>query len=161
MIISRKPDEVNDVAIITIDSVICGRIEIDESKIINFVEPLIGFENKHRFVLLQTKEGPMFWLQSIDDPSLAFCVLAPFEAGLDFDISIGPQDVTDLGAKDVTEIDLYSIMVLDKDPAKIRTNLRAPILISREHNKAKQIIVDDHSLPVQLFLKDIIPEQSA
>ena len=55
MIISRKPDEVNDVAIITIDSVICGRIEIDESKIINFVEPLIGFENKHRFVLLQTK----------------------------------------------------------------------------------------------------------
>ena len=146
---------------ISIDTAMCGTVEIDDSNILHFDEPLLGFDKTQRFVILQTSHGPMFWLQSIEDPKLAFCILDPFEAGLDPDMSLLATDLAEIGAQSLEEVKVYSIVVLDPDPQQIRTNLRAPILVSTSSNKAKQVILDDQSLPVQLFLKDLVPEESA
>lgn len=148
-------------ASISIDTVMCGTVEIDDSKIIHFEDSLLGFEGKQRFTLLQTAHGPMFWLQCIDDPTLAFCVLDPFAAGLDPDMALMESDLKAIGVEQLKDVNVYTIVVLDEDPAKIRTNLRAPILVSNISNKAKQVIIDDQSLPVQLFLKDLATKETA
>ena len=146
---------------ISIETAMCGSVEIDDSNILQFDDALLGFNEIHRFVILQTAHGPMFWLQSIEDPKLAFCILDPFEAGLDPDMTLLATDLAAIGASSLEEVKVYTIVVLDQDPKKIRTNLRAPILVCTSSNKAKQVILDDQSLPVQLFLKDLVPEETA
>ena len=44
-----------------------GEIEVEESTIIEFVQPIIGFPEHKSFVLLPTSEdSPFVWLQSIE-----------------------------------------------------------------------------------------------
>jgi flagellar assembly factor FliW len=144
------------VATIRVQTLLKGTIEVDEQQVITFTTPLLGFDQLSRFVMFQTKPGPLYWLQAIDDAQAAFCVLAPFEAGLDPEMELSTQDVADISNGEADDLVVYTMLVLDRDPAKIRTNLRAPILLSRSSSKAKQIILNDSRLPVQFFLTDLV-----
>ena len=56
-----------------------GAIEIKETEIIKFPEGLLGFNHLHEYVLLKDpKQEPFLWLQSLEDPNLAFVVVSPF-----------------------------------------------------------------------------------
>ncbi len=156
----QTQDKESTVGTISIETVMCGNVEFDDTKIIHFDGELLGFADRHRYALLQTSHGPLFWLQCIDDSKLALCVLDPFEAGIDPDMSINQSDMDAIGAQSLDDIKVYTVVVLDEDPTKIRTNLRAPILVCNSTNRACQVILDDQSLPVQLFLKDLVPESA-
>ena len=80
---------------------------------------------------------------------------APFQAGLEARMVISPADVTDIGATGVEDIDVYSLVVLDRDPAQRRTNLRAPILVCRTTRRAKQVVLTYPKLPIKFLLRDI------
>jgi flagellar assembly factor FliW len=61
-----------------IDTTRFGPIEVDETRIITVVGGLLGFPHATRFALIQTgDESLFFWLQSVQDPSLAFVVCDP------------------------------------------------------------------------------------
>ena len=52
-----------------------GTIEIDESLTITFPKGILGFPTHKSFALIQPNEDDLFfWLQSIEDPALAFVV---------------------------------------------------------------------------------------
>ena len=54
-----------------------GEIEIEENRIFNFVMPIIGFDMLHKFIILDPNKDTLFkWLQSIEDPALAFPICA-------------------------------------------------------------------------------------
>ena len=132
-----------------------GRVEVPADQITTFIAPLLGFENLRRFYIYQTEPGPMHWLQSLDDPRVAFCLLAPFAAGLDPDVEIGLGDVADIGALGLDDIDVYTIVVLDRDPREIRTNLRAPVLVGRRSGLAKQLVLNNPRLPIRFRLCEL------
>ena len=135
-----------------------GMIEVPEQDLITFVSPLLGFESLKRFLIYQTRPGPMVWLQSVEDPAAAFCLLDPFAAGLDPDMEIAAADIADIGAKSAAEVTVYTMLVLDQDPAQIRTNLRAPILIGKLTQRAKQVVLNDPKLPIRFHLRDAKPK---
>lgn len=55
-----------------------GKFSVSENKIIHFVRGIPGFEKLRRFVLLDhNSEGSLKWLQSIDDPDVAFLLTTP------------------------------------------------------------------------------------
>ena len=61
-----------------IDSTRFGRIVVDETRVITFPAGLVGFPDHNHFALVQTGEETFFfWLQSLDDPSLAFVLTDP------------------------------------------------------------------------------------
>lgn len=140
---------------ITVKTMLRGEVAVPADHVITFVQPVLGFDRLTTFIIYQTQSGPMYWLQSLEDPTVSFCLLAPYEAGIDPDIELGTEDVIDLGARDHAELTLYTTVVLDDDPAQIRTNLRAPILVCRRTGRAKQLVINDTRLPVRLHLKDI------
>ncbi len=141
-----------------ITTVFGDQITISDSQITTFISPLIGFDHLRQFVFFQKQDGPLSWMQSLDDPQVAFCVLAPFSAGLDPDMDIAGDDVSDIKAAGTDDIDVFTLVVLDQDRAKIRTNLRAPILVGKTSRLAKQIIVDNPQLPLQFPLKALLDE---
>jgi flagellar assembly factor FliW len=147
------------VATLTINTLIKGPIDISDDQLISFITPLLGFPgNLKRWLIYQTHSGPNYWLQSVEDEKVGFCLLAPFEAGLDPDIEMSTEDVTDIGAKDASDIDLYTMVVLDPNPTQHRTNLRAPILVCRSTRLAKQVVLNNSQLPIKYYLRDLKPQ---
>jgi flagellar assembly factor FliW len=156
MIITEKEPTV---ATRSINTLIKGPVVINDEDLVTFIAPLFGFSGKLKnWYIYQTQEGPSYWLQSVDDEKVGFCLLAPFKAGLDPDIELSTEDVTDIGAASTLDIDVYTMVVLDADPKQTRTNLRAPILVCRKTRLAKQIVINDSKLPIKFYLRDLKPK---
>ena len=140
---------------VAVKTLLKGVIEVPVNDILHATSGILGFEQLATFHIYQTQPGWMSWLQSVEDPAVSFCILNPFAAGIDLDIELGSEDIGDLGARTADDLQLYTTVVLDDDPAQIRTNLRAPILVCRRTGRIKQMIIDDPRLPVRLYLKDL------
>ena len=55
-----------------------GAVSIDATRVIVFPKGLLGFPDRTRFCLIEPADDAcFFWLQSCDDPSLAFVVTDP------------------------------------------------------------------------------------
>ena len=55
-----------------------GKIEISEDRLITIPEGLFGFEDYTKFALVDSDYEPFIWLQSCEDPNLAFLIVDPF-----------------------------------------------------------------------------------
>jgi hypothetical protein len=65
-------------ALMEIQSSRFGVLNVDEQRIIQFPQGLLGFPSHKRFALIQTgPEKCFFWLQCADEPNLAFVVADP------------------------------------------------------------------------------------
>ena len=53
-----------------------GDVTVGADTLLHFPRGIVGFPDARRFVFLHAGEaqGPIYWLQSVDDPSLAFLV---------------------------------------------------------------------------------------
>ena len=62
-----------------------GDISIDEARVIQMREGMLGFEQLKRYVLLMHDEKiPFWWLQSVKDGSVAFVVINAFAVKPDY-----------------------------------------------------------------------------
>ena len=130
-----------------------GPLEIDPEKVITFTQPIVGFQEYRRYVLLPGPgSGEVKWLQSTDSGELAFILMDPLQVCSDYRVELRAEELRELAVTRVEELDVYTLVVVPQDPAKIRTNLRAPILISPKHRLGKQTILENSPYPIQFFL---------
>ncbi|MBS3908388.1 MAG: flagellar assembly protein FliW [Actinobacteria bacterium] len=125
-----------------------GVVEIDEDKIIRFVESIPGFPDAKEFVLIPHKENsPLAWLQSTELADVAFVVIEPWAYFKDYNPAISEWDLEKLEAAEEGEADceasllVLSILTIPGDPKKITANLTAPIIINLRNNLAIQVIL--------------------
>ena len=130
-----------------------GSIEIDDGAILTFTQPIIGFQEFRRFVLLDgTGADHIKWLQSVDAGDLAFILMDTRSVVPDYNIRLRADELTELAVASVDDLEIYTLVVVPKDPKQVRTNLKAPILINPQQRLAKQTILDKSSYPVQFSL---------
>ena len=65
-----------------------GEIDIDESKIITFTEPILGFPDSKKFVLLDNAKSLFKWLQSTENKELAFVMIDPLQIMDNYEVSV-------------------------------------------------------------------------
>lgn len=120
-----------------------GEIEIEENRIFDFVMPIIGFDELKKFIVLDPSPDTMFkWLQSIEDPSLAFPIISV--AALDYDYSINLSDnvVNDLKITNPESLLVMNITSIPQDnPHGTTINLLAPIIFNLDNQTAGQIVL--------------------
>lgn len=138
-----------------------GEIEIDESKIITFEDGIIGFPNMKKFTLIfdEEKEGrpSISWLQSMDEPEIAFPVMDPLFVCETYNPSVEDELLKNLGT--IKEDNLYVLVTVTvpQNIKELAVNLKAPIVINTDTRKASQIIVED-DLPVRYRIYEILEE---
>ena len=138
-----------------------GEIEIDESKIITFEDGIIGFPDMKKFTLIfdEEKEGrpSISWLQSMDEPEIAFPVMDPLFVCETYNPSVEDELLKNLGT--IKEDNLYVLVTVTvpQDIKELAVNLKAPIVINTDTGKASQIIVED-DLPVRYRIYEILEE---
>ena len=138
-----------------------GEIEIDESKIITFEDGIIGFPDMKKFTLIfdEEKEGrpSISWLQSMDEPEIAFPVMDPLFVCETYNPSVEDELLKILGT--IKEDNLYVLVTVTvpQNIKELAVNLKAPIVINTDTRKASQIIVED-DLPVRYRIYEILEE---
>jgi len=121
-----------------------GELKIKETDVIHLPNGLVGFSQYKRYVILPHAENsPLFWLQSLDDPALAFVIIDPLIFRPDYKVTLTPADVEVLGLDDASKAVVYAIVVIPGDPAKMTANLVGPLVINPETRIGKQVILQD------------------
>ncbi len=128
-----------------------GEIQIDENLIFDFVEPIIGYDNLKKYVLVEHSENSAFkWLQSIEDASLAFPVTSPAYFDIDYQFEIPTDKAEKLGLNSVESLISLNIVTIPAgNPRKATINLLAPIIINAANKKGMQLILSNSNYPVK------------
>ncbi|MCK4468043.1 MAG: flagellar assembly protein FliW, partial [Desulfobacterales bacterium] len=127
-----------------------GDISIDESRVIQMREGMLGFEHLGRYVLLtQDKKIPFWWFQSLEDGSIAFVVINSLAVKPDYEPVISDDEVKLLEIASPEDAVLLSVVTIRSDPFKVTANLRAPIVINAKKMLAKQVVLVEPDYPVQ------------
>jgi len=134
-----------------------GEVEIEEARIFEFKLPIIGFNELKKFVILDLNKDNIFkWLQSVEDPSLAFPVISIFSLNLDYTIDLPDNVVEALNIKQVESILVLNIASIPQDnPQGTTVNLLAPLVFNLDENIAGQIILSGsgYDISFPLFKK--------
>lgn len=118
-----------------------GTIEVEASKTIQLPSGLVGYDRPQIFALFDYAY-PFHWLQSIDNPELAFVVIDGLEITkkLGLQIPWGDPD-TDLRPEDEFAVIL---IVTIREPIEDSTvNLLAPIFVNMRNRRGVQVVYDD------------------
>lgn len=127
-----------------------GDIDIDESRVIRMKDGMLGFEHLKRYKLfIQDEKIPFWWLQSVEDGSVAFVVINSLGVKPDYEPVISDAEVNLLKIESPEDTVLLSVVTIRSDPLKVTANLRAPIVVNAKKMLAKQIILVDSDYPVQ------------
>lgn len=114
-------------------------------KTIVFPDGIPGFRQSHRFVLSQTEsERPFAWLQSLDEPSLAFATIEAYRLVPDYTVDISDEELEAIGSPSPGECAILLILRVEVEKSvKIHANLRAPIILNMTKRMARQVILAD------------------
>lgn len=119
-----------------------GEIEYDPKKTLSFPEGLIGFEHLREFVVIpSSKEGLLFWIQSVDDAQIAFVLTDPTNFFLDYKVVPDQSECAKLGLDNPEGCLSLSVVTVHPDK-KITLNLQAPILYSPDKCCGLQVILE-------------------
>lgn len=122
-----------------------GALEVDPDLTIDVPDGLIGFELCRRFVVVTQDEGsPFRWFQSLDDGTVAFPIIDPWQFMPDYAPTISDGDARLLGlSQDTPKLVFVVVTVPKHDPRAMTANLLGPIVINAATRRGRQVVVTD------------------
>lgn len=137
-----------------------GCIEFTADDVVTFAEGLIGFPTLCRFLIVAHKEGsPFRWLQSIDEPSVAFLAVDPAHYLTDYAPEISDREAANLRLVAETPRLVYTVVTIPNGkPNEMTINLAGPIVINLETAQAKQVVLEESVYPIRYR---VFPEGAA
>lgn len=132
-----------------------GEVEYDPSHLIHFPEGLIGLDQLKNFLVMPNqKQGPLFWIQSVDDPAFAFVVTDPTNFFLDYVVLPDVEERSKLELDENGTCFVLAIVTISSNK-EITLNLSGPILYAPETGKGLQVILEDPRYDIRTPLPKI------
>lgn len=139
---------------LTVDSNEFGKIVVKAEDVITFVQPILGFDEFRKFVLVEDKDYfPILWLQSTEESSLVFPVVSPGFFNYKYNLDDSSFKWEDIGVEKSEEAYIYTLLVIASNKIEdASTNLRAPIVVNPAEKLAKQVVLEEGDHPVRFLL---------
>ena len=119
-----------------------GRIGVDEERIMTFPNGLLGFPSFTRYALIQTgQENYFFWLQSVDEPNLAFVITDPSIFFKDYQVPVREETAQELQLTDPAF--LQTFVICNKVGEWLTGNLLGPIVVNAQNRLAQQVVLTE------------------
>lgn len=127
-----------------------GSVELTAGDLIQFSEGILGFSDLRSFVLLDDPNDEIFaWLQSAEEPNIAFPILEPELFEENFQLMLNSSDLKSLKKTSVADLRAFCIITIPEDPAKMTANLKAPVVVNLEQRIARQCVLQDNKLEIR------------
>ncbi len=121
-----------------------GSVEVKEEQFINFPWGIPGFEELKQYVLLEYKNGPFQWLQSVEEPSVAFVVCPPDFIGIEYRVPASKTGVVSLERKE--DLLILNIVSFNRETGSMRFHVRSPLLFNAATRVGYQWTMDHEEL---------------
>ncbi|BCR06602.1 flagellar assembly factor FliW [Desulfuromonas versatilis] len=119
-----------------------GEVEYSPEQVLHFPQGLIGFEDLRDFIVMPNeKQGPLFWIQSVEDPEVAFVLTDPTNFFLDYRVVPEKAELQKLAMAEGDDCFALSVVTVHPD-RQITLNLAAPVLFAPASNRAMQVILE-------------------
>jgi flagellar assembly factor FliW len=133
-----------------------GTVTIADDRVITFPKGLLGFSSQSRYCLLEPSEDAcFFWLQSLDDPALAFVVTDPSFFVPDFSVPIRPDQMSDLGLGSLADAQVF--VIVNKVDQTLTGNLQGPLVINTITRTGEQFVLAEKRWTTRHPLMRIAP----
>jgi flagellar assembly factor FliW len=124
-----------------------GEVEPTSETEITVPEGLLGFPGYTRFMILPHPGGLVFWLQSLEDGTLAFPVMDPRAAVPAYAPDLNDEDRRILQlAKNIAPVFLTILSIRSEG---VTTNLQGPLAVNPATRKARQLLLPPELYPLR------------
>ena len=121
-----------------------GTIEVKEEEVVTLVEGLLGFSECTRFTMFSDEIGePFQWLQSLDNPSLAFVVVDPALILPKYQFALQRDKVAALEVEQADDLQVYVIVTMAANILDVTVNLQGPLVLNKTKRIGQQIVLND------------------
>lgn len=130
----------------TTETRLFGTITIEDEKLITFPDGIIGFPFMKRFALIRDNEhedAAIMWLQSMEEPQFAMPVVEPHLVVKGYHPVVDDEYLLPVGDLKEEHTFLLVTITVPADVEKMTANLKAPVIINMENQRAVQLIVED------------------
>ncbi len=117
-----------------------GEIEIEEKQRISFPRGLFGFESLRDFVLMDATQQPFYWLQSIEQPDVAFVLIDPRFFRPDYTPDVDTGELEEIGVEGPDDMLVFAIVTIPQSAQRMTANLQGPLILNRRTRMARQFI---------------------
>ena len=119
-----------------------GRVSVDEERIITFPDGLLGFPSYARYALIQAgQDNYFFWLQSVDEPNLAFVVTDPTVFFREYHVQVREETAQELQLADSSH--LQTFVICNKVGDWLTGNLLGPIIVNAQNRLGQQVVLTE------------------
>lgn len=136
-----------------------GEITIDDDKIIDFPNGIVGFPDLVQFTLIHDEEkgkDSIHWLQSLQEPAFAMPVMDPLLVYPEYNPEVDDDILKNIGELIPDETLILVTVTVPKELQAMSVNLRAPIVINAAEKKATQVIVEGDEYPIKYPIYEIL-----
>ncbi len=124
-----------------------GTIEIAEERIFTFPNGLLGFRDFKRYCFHEPTPGTALkWMQCVDVPALGFVVTDPRIFKPDYRVTITPTGLEAIGITDPAQAEVWVILTIPEDPAKMTANLQGPLVTSPRERLGVQVVLNEEGI---------------
>lgn len=117
-----------------------GMLSIAEDRVITFPKGLLGFSTQKRYCLLEPgDDSAFFWLQSLDEPSLAFVVTDPALFVPEYSVPIRPEQMEDLSLARLEDAQVF--VIVNKVDQSLTGNLQGPLVVNTLTKSGEQMVL--------------------
>src|SRR5690242_13635274 len=104
-----------------------GQLSIGDNEKIHIAQGLLGFPDLKDFCLVDPGDDTLIlWLQSLQDPNIAFPVLEPKVFRPDYTARLSAAELRELSLENVNQSAVFSILTIPEDVSQMTANLKAP-----------------------------------
>lgn len=119
-------------------------------KILTFEHGIPGFDDAKHFVLADlTDDGIFQQLTCLEDPELILVVMFPWLAFPDYSPDLPDAELRNLDITTPEDVTLFCTVIVVEDEETLYVNLRAPFVVNSRTLEARQIVLDDESIPMR------------
>lgn len=138
-----------------------GKIEIAEDRLLAIPEGLFGFEQYTKYALVDCEYEPFLWLQSCEDPNLAFLIVDPFLISSSYEPDIDDEALLKIGVEKPEDIIIMTIVTVPRDGSAITANFQGPLVINKSNHKCMQAILNDAKWSTKVNIVDALNSKGA
>lgn len=121
-----------------------GEIEVAEESIYTFPQGIPGFEELHRYVLLEAGEGlPLVYMQAVDESSLTFLLTDPFQFHPGYEFTLADEGKQALRIEEESDVRVWCIVSVKDQWETATLNLQAPLVLNERKRLGRQVVLHD------------------
>ncbi|NGZ05631.1 MAG: flagellar assembly protein FliW [Magnetococcales bacterium] len=124
-----------------------GTLRFMEDELITLDEGMLGFPNSKRYLMFPyADDSSFFWLQSVDEPEVAFIVINPFDFFAELEFLVEDTDTDAIGLDKGEDMEVFSLLTIpDGKPEEMRTNLAGPVVVNVRNRRGRQVVMREYS----------------